>query len=325
MAATSQTLVVPDELRGIAIADFLRRSFPAVSHLALRGLLAEGRVRVNGSPVLADRRLRGGDVVQAESTGLRSAPASAPVRLALPVLYESDAALVIDKPAGQVTVPDRSGTEAGIHGELAGLRPNADLRIVHRLDRDTTGCLLLAKGLEGARHFDRAFRDHAVKKSYLALVLGELRGKRMVEAPIGADPARAGKMAIVRGAAGKNALTEIEPERRFGGFTLVRLRPHTGRTHQLRVHLASIGHPIAGDVDYGGPRLLLSQIKRDYKQRVGVVERPLLERMFLHAAEIVFPELTGDTSSVAAPLPPALTLVLDKLDRFAPARRQACD
>lgn len=238
------------------------------------------------------------------------------------VLFEGEHCLVIDKPAGVPTVPDRAGV-AGIHGLLSRLRPHADLRIAHRLDRDTSGCLVLAKGREGARHLDAEFRAGRVQKEYLALVHGVPIAERTeVELCLGPDPRRPGKVIAApqprRGF--RAARTEILCQRRFADLALVRLWPRTGRGHQLRVHCSAVGHPIVGDADYGGGPLLLSALKRRYKQRVGVAERPLLERMFLHAERIRFTDRDGTEVDVQAPLPRELRVALDRLERFAAGR-----
>jgi 23S rRNA pseudouridine955/2504/2580 synthase len=234
------------------------------------------------------------------------------------VLFESDSALVVDKPEGLVTVPDRSGRETGVHGRLLALRPGQDLRIVHRLDRDTSGCLILAKGLAAARHFDAQFRARAVHKRYAALVLGVFATpEQRVELYVGPHPGRPGKVATsARPRAGfADAATRVRIVASWPMHTLVHLWPETGRTHQLRAHLAAIGHPIVADIDYGGPPLLLSQLKRGYKLRTGRAEQPLLRRMFLHCEHVEFTDLDGTPVAVDAPLPDDLSSALTSVDR----------
>ncbi|MGE3175190.1 MAG: RluA family pseudouridine synthase [Planctomycetota bacterium] len=271
-------------------------------------------------PAEAQDRLRAFDQVEvrAEATDLerRRGPAGpAP----LVVLAEGADWLVVDKPAGIPTVPDRAGA-TGVHGRLQELRPDADLRIVHRLDRDTSGCLLLAAGADAARHFDAEFRARRVAKGYTALVHGALRAVE-VELWLGPDPRRPGKMVAARTARKgfRSARTTVRVVEPFVGFTLVDLQPHTGRSHQLRVHLQALGHPIVGDVDYGGRPLLLSELKRGYKLRRGLAERPVLQRMFLHSERIRFRGPDGRDTAVTAPLPEALRLALAKVARFASA------
>jgi 23S rRNA pseudouridine955/2504/2580 synthase len=322
VVSSEHVLVVDEELAGIGLADFLERRWQDRHRLDLRRLVAEGRIRVNGERCLHDRRLRAGDVVQLAAAvpgprrrGRRELP---------PVRFESATALVVDKPAGVPTVRDRSGADPGLHGLLEELRPGADLRIVHRLDRDTSGCLILGKGLAAARHFDLLFRSGGIDKSYVALVQGvPVRDAFDVDAWLGPDPRRPGKVvASSTGGRGfREARTRVEVRRRFHAHTLVGLVPETGRGHQLRVHLSSIGHPIAGDADYGGRPLLLSELKDDYKMRRGAVEQPLLARMFLHAERIAFRDADGAEVAVDSPLPDDLAIALQKLENFAGRRR----
>lgn len=321
--------MIDDPLAGIRLLDLLARERPAAPR-EHRQWLATGQVRVNGSPCLHDRRLRAGDIVEVAAaaasswTGRRRHAA----RDLPTVLFESDSALVIAKVAGMPTVPDRSGADAGVHGLLAALRPNGDLRIVHRLDRDTSGCLLLAKGLAAARHFDAAFREGRVQKTYLALVHGvPERDAFAIDAWLGPDRRRPGKVvAADRELPGfRSARTAVRVQRAFGRHALLELHPATGRGHQLRVHLQSAGHPIVGDYDYGGEMLLLSALKAGYKRRVGVIERPLAPRLFLHAAALRFHDLDGAEVHVEAPLPDDLAPALRQLAAHDPPRRPPCD
>lgn len=318
LSAPEQVLVVDRALRGIQLADFLERELPGVHRVALRALITGGRIRINGAVTPAARRLRGGDII--EVLGASEPMPVEPVAIELPVLFESATAIVVIKPSGLPTVPDRSGRDPGVHGTLNALRPDGDLRIVHRLDRDTSGCLLLAKGLEAARHFDLEFREQRMHKRYCALVHGVFAAaSRSIDAWLGPDTRRPGK--IVAAAEPRRGYREAHTEARlriaFTRHSLLDLQPRTGRSHQLRVHLASIGHPIVGDGDYGGQPLLLSQFKRGYKSRVGFVEKPLVDRTFLHAEALQFRDVDGGDVAVAAPMPEDLVTALGKLERFA--------
>jgi 23S rRNA pseudouridine955/2504/2580 synthase len=313
-------------MAGVLLMDFLAVSYPSVDRAALRGLQAEGRVYVNGMPAAPQARLSPFDYVEvraAESELVLHRGRGEPEEPSLRVLVETAHVLVLDKPAGETVVPDRSGEDAGIHGMLPALRPGQDLRIVHRLDRDTSGCLVLGKGLEAARHLDAQFRERKVEKTYLALVHGAMsREECDVESFLGPDPRRPGKVvSSPRMRDGfKPARTRVSVEQAFARHTLTRLMPETGRSHQLRVHLQSIGHPIVGDADYGGEPLLLSQLKRGYKLRPGMQERPLLERMFLHACSVAFDDVDGARVEANAPLPEDLQRALDKVTNFGAAR-----
>ncbi|MBL9079891.1 MAG: RluA family pseudouridine synthase [Planctomycetes bacterium] len=323
VAPAAQLLIVDEPLAGIRLSDFLERSCPGVSRADLRWLVADGRVRLNGLPAGAQKRLRPGDVVQVEAHVVAARP-PAPPPPALVVLHESATELVLDKPAGLATVPDRSGRDTGVHGQLGALWPELDLRIVHRLDRDTSGCLVLAIGIDAARHFDRLFRDGAVRKTYVALVEGvPEQDEFSIHAWLGPDRRRPGKVvaADAPGPGRREAHTDVVVRRRFRRHALLELRPATGRSHQLRVHLASVGHPIVHDEDYGGSPLLLSALKNDYKLRRGVAERPLLRRMFLHAERVAFVAPDGADVEVAAPMPADLAQAIKKLESFDERRR----
>ena len=318
--------VVEPAQRGIRLADFLAASLPSAHPLSLRDLVAQGEVSVNGVECLSNVRLRGGDVVLVgAAAAVRGAAEGGGLRpVDIPVLIETATALVVVKPAGLPTVPTRDGRDSGMHGLLPGLRPQGDLRIVHRLDRDTSGCLLLAKGIEAARHFDAAFQDGAVQKTYVALVQGvPARAEFEIDLWLGPDPRRPGKVvaSATEQRGFRDAHTRVAVRRAYSSHALLELRPSTGRGHQLRVHLAASGHPIVGDSDYGGQPLLLSEIKTDYKLRPGVVERPLLARMFLHAERLQFHDVDGAAVMAEAPLPPELDTALRKLDRFDATRR----
>ncbi len=314
--------MVDTGLGGIQLTDFLERELPSSHRLQLRSLMGAGGVRVNGEVCLSSHRLHAGDVVQVRLDGA-SAPPTVP--RALPeVRYESASVLVVAKPAGMPTVPDRSGRDPGLHGLLAVLRPGDDLRIVHRLDRDTSGCLLLAKGPEAARHFDEQFRGGLVAKTYEALVHGvPLQERFAIDAWLGPDRRRPGKVVAAASELPgfRAAHTDVLRQSTFSRHALLALHPTTGRSHQLRVHLQSVGHPIVGDRDYGGEPLLLSGLKTGYKLRAGVAERPLADRMFLHAARVAFADLDGAQVVVETALPADLATALQKLERFDDRRR----
>lgn len=314
---SQQVFVVERPLAGVSLTDFLEQSCGG-DRLAVRRLVAAGDVRVNGVVCLSSRRLRTGDVVMMPGAKAAVTPRARPTRVAdLPeVLFESATLLVVDKPAGLPTVPDRSGEDRGVHGLLERLRPGADLRIVHRLDRDTSGCLLLGKGIEAARHFDERFREGGIAKTYVAVVHGSPAADAFtIDAFLGPDPRRPGKVvASVTAARGfRDARTEVVVRERFERHALLGLHPRTGRGHQLRVHLAHEGLPIVGDRDYGGEPLLLSQLKDDYKLRPGVQEKPLVERTFLHAERIVCDDVDGSRVDVRAPLPRDLAKAIERL------------
>ncbi len=319
-----QVLTVPEALAGVLLQDFLAQSRPDVDRKIWRRLQQQQAVKVNGMEQERNVPLRAFDYIKVECDEgdlvRRREPATVQGLLAL---YESEHALVVDKPAGLLTVPDRLGQEPSVHSMLADLRPGADLRIVHRLDRDTSGCLLLAKGAAAAAFFDACFRERRVHKSYLALVHGVvLHEQQTVDLAVGEDPRRPGRMRTAAGRPRGFRAAQTLVQRLSTGLrhSLLQLSPQTGRTHQLRVHLQAIGHPITGDLDYGGAPLLLSELKRRYKLRPGVAERPLLDRMFLHSDRLELSDCDGAPIVAASPLPKNLQTALAKAMNSGAAR-----
>ena len=238
-----------------------------------------------------------------------------PEDIELAVVHEDVHLIVVNKPAGLVVHPG-AGTAGGtlvnallghvrdLSGVGGVLRPG----IVHRLDKGTSGLLVVAKDDEAHRALVRQFAGRTVEKEYLALVLGlPAQASGQVDAPIGRDPVHRQKMSV-RAPRGREARTSWTVEERFDGAALLRVRIHTGRTHQIRVHLASIGHPVAGDPVYGGTRTPSSR-------RAGAREALLsLARPALHAARLAFTHpVTGHRLAFSAPLPPDLVAVLDRL------------
>lgn len=319
--------MVESDLAGIRLLDLLARSHPEAHLGDLRQLVASGEVSVSGDTCLHDRKLRLGDVVMlgrlpvGRKRGDRSRKQSLGASgLAEAVLVETESALVVAKPPFVPSVPDRSGKEPGVHGMLRELRPDQDLRIVHRLDRNTSGCLVLAKGLAAARHFDQEFRERRVRKTYVALVTGvPTVDVQDVDLLIGPDPRRPGRVITrtTKRNGFREAHTTVVVRRRFHRHALLELRPTTGRGHQLRVHLQSIGHAIVCDEEYGGERLLLSRLKADYKKRTGVDERALLQRMFLHAERVAFVDVDGAEVVAEAPLPEDLAVALRHVEKHS--------
>jgi 23S rRNA pseudouridine1911/1915/1917 synthase len=284
---------------------YLAARLPDVSRARVQALIDGGEVTINGRPGRAATRVSPGDVVVARlpppvATDLVAEP------IPLRVVYEDADLLVVDKPAGLVVHPapgHPSGTLvnallahtrdlAGIGGEL---RPG----IVHRLDKDTSGLMVVAKHDRAHRMLAQQLRERQMDKRYLTLVDGAPSSESgTVDAPIGRDPRRARPMAIVAlSAGGRAATTRFSVLRRLRGHTLLECRPLTGRTHQIRVHLAAIGCPITGDRVYG--------------RREPIVD---LERQFLHAARLTFRLPSGRVETFEAPLPPELQVVLAGLD-----------
>lgn len=294
---------------GQRIDNFLMAHVKGVPRSHIYRVLRRGEVRVNKGRVKPSYRLRLGDLVRIPP--LRAvaprpagqAPASRLRELASAVLFEDERLLVVNKPAG-LAVHGGSGLSFGLIEAMRQLRPNGELELVHRLDRDTSGCLLLAKRRSALRDLHRLIRENRVEKRYLALLVGQLPSREvLVDAPLRKNTLRSGERLVrVDRAEGKPARTRFRRLRGFGDLTLVEARLITGRTHQIRVHAAHLGTPLAGDEKYGA-----AQINRSLRA-VG------LERLFLHASVLRFQPGYRDTPlCVEAPLPVELETVLQRI------------
>jgi 23S rRNA pseudouridine1911/1915/1917 synthase len=288
----------PDDA-GKRLDQALHERLPQYSRSRIQQWIQAGRVLVNGVRKRPSHPLRTGeaiDVEPAEAPPLRAVPEAIP----LAVLYEDRDVVAIDKPAGMV-VHAGAGVHSGtvvnalLHrfGALSGVAGALRPGIVHRLDRYTSGVLLVAKNDDAHRRLAAQFASRQVEKVYLALVHGKVkRESGRMERPIARDPVRRTRMTARLGK-GRAAWTEYRVLRRFERFTLLEVRIGTGRTHQIRVHLSSIGHPVAGDTLYGAP--------------AKIEGRPALGRYFLHARRIRFCQpSTGEEIAIESPLPPEL-------------------
>ncbi|MBX2926854.1 MAG: RluA family pseudouridine synthase [Saprospiraceae bacterium] len=233
------------------------------------------------------------------------------------ILYQDEYLVVAAKPSGLLTIPDRFDTvKQSLQGALAALFPR--VWTVHRLDRETSGAILFALDEASHRSLSLQFEKRGVEKIYLALVEGvPLPESGIIDQPIGPHPGKPGQMTILR--KGKSALTEYKVQEAFRGYSLVEANIHTGRTHQVRVHLASIGHPLVADPLYGrSEALFLSQIKsRGFKAGKLHEEQPLLHRTALHAWRVAFDHPhTGERVTVEAPLPKDLRAAVNQLRKW---------
>lgn len=290
---------------GERVDRYVAERVPELSRAQVQRLLEEGTVTVDGVVPKASYRVRPGDVI------LVRVPPPAPMDLIpepmpLEVLYEDDDLVAINKPAG-LTVHPSPGHPSGtlvnallahctdLSGIGGALRPG----IVHRLDKDTSGLILVAKHDAAHRHLQSQFKGRAVSKIYLALVEGQLTPARgRIEAPLGRDPRQRKRMRVISvSEGGREAMTEYRVLEVLKGTTLVEVHPITGRTHQIRVHLSAVGHPVVGDRLYG--------FRRGW---------PGLDRQFLHAWKLTFRlPSTGKPITLVAPLPADLRQVLQVL------------
>ena len=277
---------------------------PDLSRATAQRLIKAGEVTVNGRLSKPSYRVQVGDDVVVRVPTEMPAPV-VPENIPLDVIYEDDALLVVNKPAGMVVHPaygHASGTL--VNAVLAHCPQIADVGgpdragVVHRLDKDTSGLILIAKDGVTRAALQRQFKRRQVAKTYLALVEGQMQPREgVVEAPVGRDKRQRKKMAVVR--SGREARTLYRAIEYFANYTLLEVRPHTGRTHQVRVHLSWLGYPIVGDAVYGRHR-----------------QRLLRGRHFLHAARIRFSHpATSEEVEFEATLPPELAAVLDQLRR----------
>jgi 23S rRNA pseudouridine1911/1915/1917 synthase len=305
------TITVPDDGDGIRLDRFLTSVLPGQSRSHIQRLIKNGHVQVAGRQAKANQPVKEGQQVTVDIPEPVD-PAPAAEALPLDIVYQDRDVIVIDKPAGMVVHPaagHSSGTlvNALLHhvSDLSGVGGEKRPGIVHRLDRGTSGLMVVAKHDAAHAELARQFRDREVEKEYVALVWGVVQAGRRVDAPIGRDPVDRKKMSA-RARRSREAVTRIVGAEPFGRtLTLARVAIQTGRTHQIRVHLSTIGHAIVGDPLYGGVR---RRIPGDLRAVTH------LERPFLHAARIAFKHPDdGRRMEFTCPLPEDLQRVLDDL------------
>lgn len=243
----------------------------------------------------------------------------------LQILYEDADVVAVSKPAGLATIPGR-GESTSLLEQLAAqlalpCSGEADprLRVVHRLDKDTSGVLIFAKNAAAQKHLSHQFQNNTVEKEYLALVAGKPQAsKGEIDAPIGVHPGDRKRMAVLK-KGGRRAHTLWMADETFRDFATLRIFPKTGKTHQIRVHLAHIGLPLAIDPVYGSQRsaVFLSEIKRGYRAKPGAPERPLIGRLTLHAARISVAMPGGASLTLACDSPKDFSVTLAQLRKHA--------
>jgi len=311
IARKVQFIEVTEDSEAQRIDNFLCARLKGVPRTRIYRIIRKGEVRVNKGRIKADYKLKPGDVVRvppiriAEPNELPQAGKGLKQAIEEAVLYEDDSLLVINKPSG-LAVHGGSGIKLGLIETLRQLRPEAKfLELVHRLDRDTSGCVMVAKKRSMLRYLHDLLRTNGVTKHYQALVMGNWpTRKTKVDAPLQKNTLQSGERMVVASAEGKPSLTRYEVRQRFAGYTLVQAYPVSGRTHQIRVHCQFAGHSIAGDEKY---------TDEDDNKRLKTMG---LRRLFLHAESLEFPlPETGKVLRIEAPLDGALQSFLTKLDQ----------
>jgi 23S rRNA pseudouridine1911/1915/1917 synthase len=305
-----EELIVPPEEAGVRIDRYLTDVLPGQSRSHIQRLIRDGHVTIAAQAVRPNRVVRAGETIVVDVPE-PTTPAPIAEDLALDLVYEDPDIVVVNKPAGMVVHPaagHAQGTlvNALLHAvqDLSGVGGELRPGIVHRLDRGTSGLMVVAKNDRAHVELARQFHDREVEKEYVALVWGVVQAGRRIDLPIGRDPADRKKMSA-RARRARSAATRVTKALHMPGVSLLHVAIATGRTHQIRVHLSAIGHPIVGDATYGGLR-----------KRVPGDLRPLLslDRPFLHAGRLVFHHPTdGRKMEFEAPLPRDLQLILDHI------------
>ena len=311
---------------GSRIDRFLgNRFYPSYSRSFLTGLITSGEITVNGAPVRPAYRIGPGDQIQVTLEPVtESSPEPEPIELK--VLYEDEFLLLVDKPAGMIVHPG-PGTKHGtlvnalLHRDPEIARVGVVFRpgIVHRLDGHTTGVMVVARTNHARVHLVEQFKTKRIRKEYRAMVVGNMPFESdYIDMPIGPDLRHRERMAVDP-ENGKPSSTFYEVVERFDGATLVAARPHTGRTHQIRVHLAHVGFPVMSDPVYGRNRGQQWFSERKRRKREGLPYPPI-ERHALHAfrLELEHPA-TGERMEFESPLPPDMADLIDYYRRHHPA------
>lgn len=309
-ASEIREVEVGSDQHGARLDTFLAGALPDRSRSQIQKLIKEGRIDGPTTPLRPSTPVRAGQrfrIEIPEAVPIAVSPEDIPLR----VLYEDGDLLVLDKAAGMVVHPGAGHTEgtlvsALLHhvDDLSGIGGALRPGIVHRLDRGTSGVMVVAKNDRAHQELARQFQDREVEKEYIALVWGVVQAGRRIDAAIGRDPGNRQKMST-RARRARSAVTRVTKAEHLKGVSLLHVAIATGRTHQIRVHLSAIGHPIVGDSTYGG-------VHRRVADDVRAVQR--LERPFLHAARLAFTHpIDGRRLTFDSPLPDDLSAVIDDI------------
>ncbi len=297
-ASRELKFTIPVEMAGLRLDQALARLLPGESRTRLAKLIEDGHVRVDGAAAAVRLKVKSGEAIELALAPRPAEAAYRPEAIALAILHEDDDVLVVDKPPGLVVHPGSGNWEGTLLNALLHHAPGAAhlprAGIVHRLDKDTSGLLVVARNELAQQALVRQLQARTVKRTYLALVRGRVTKAGTVEAPIGRHPVQRTRMAVV--ASGKPAVTHYRVREAFPAHTLLECDLETGRTHQIRVHLASIGHALEGDPAYGGRGARL------------------IDRQALHAWKLAFIHpRSGEAVRFEAPVPADLRALLATL------------
>lgn len=297
------TACIPGELAGLRLDQALAQLFPAYSRARLQQWIRAGEVRVNAQQRRARDKVQGGESVEITAV-LKPEGAWQSEPITLDVVYEDDALLVINKPAGLVVHPGAGNPQGTLLNALLHHAPELNTvpraGIVHRLDKDTSGLLMVARTLPAQKALVKQLHARSVQREYDAVVVGVMTAGGRIEAALGRHPVQRTRMAVAREGSGKAAITHYRVAQRFRAHTRIRVQLETGRTHQIRAHMAHIRHPIVGDPVYGGRLALPAGCSEALKQTLRA-----FKRQALHAATLGLEHpVTGEAMQWSVP-PPA--------------------
>ena len=327
-ADSARTFQATAEDAGHRLDQYLTAALESISRVRVQELIEQGIVRVNGGEARASMKLRGDEIIEITGEPKRPPLKAFPEDIPLDIVHEDEWLAVVNKPAGMVVHSGAGGEERNrgtlvnalvFHFQhLSGVGGEARPGIVHRLDKDTSGLMVVAKTDEIHRKLAAQFASRQVKKKYIALVIGWPPDKGTIEAEISRDRLRPTRM-TTRRSGGRSAVSHYRVTRRletmFGKFALLEVEIETGRTHQIRVHLASAHHPVVGDTLYGAPSVLRAHASGSPKQANFQLQELALERNFLHAAALEFVHpATHQRMHFERPLPEELQKFLNQLD-----------